>query len=105
MRHDLGVGLALKHIPLLFQLLTQGLIVFNDAVVNQTDLKLVTHTEVRVRIVHVWRAVRGPACVCNPDQPCESIARLRGEHLLGKLTHTRCTSGPLQARQLLQLGF
>ena len=57
MRHHFGVGLAQEFGALLFQHVPQLAEILDDAVVNHRDV----FGRVRMRVVFVWLAVRGPA--------------------------------------------
>ena len=100
---DFGVGLALKHIALGLQGGAQLVVVFNDAVVHQchparpcigAGTRAVA--EMRMRVVHRRRAVRGPAGVRNAGAPCDAFAL----DLALQLGHPRDAAGPLQAARM-----
>ncbi len=84
MRDHLGVGLAVEYVAACDEFGAQLVVVLDDAVVHQRDPADVgaaarfaaaddhpgirdagAAAEVRVRVVHHRRAVRGPACVRN----------------------------------------
>ena len=76
---------------------TQRVVVFDDAVVHQGHpawLAGVTRAvaEMRMRVVHCRRAVRGPAGVGNTGAALNMV----GLHLLHQLGHPRCAAGALQ---------
>ena len=96
MGNHLGVGLAAEHIALGLQSSTQRVVVFDDAVVHQGHpawLAGVTRAvaEMRMRVVHCRRAVRGPAGVGNTGAALNMVSL----HLLHQLGHPRCAAGAL----------
>ena len=97
-RNDLGVGLAGKHIAPGLQGGAQLFVVFDDAVVHQRDATgLGTHraravAEVRVRVVHRRRTVRGPAGVRDAGAAFDLV----GADLVHQFGHTRRAAGALQ---------
>ena len=93
---DFGVRLAGKHIALGLQLFAQRLVVFDDAVVHQrhagglatVDVGPWAVAEMRMRVAHLGRAVRGPARVGNARQPLQIVLL----HLRQQLGHARSTA-------------
>ncbi len=67
LHEDLRVGLALKTVALVFELLLNDSVVFDDAVVHQS--KGAIGADVGVRIDVIRRAVGRPARVSNADGP------------------------------------
>src|ERR1700722_3618929 len=63
MRNDFGIGVAEEHVAEFLQFSAQRSVVFDDAVMRDSDFAIAAY--VRVRIAVRRRAVRGPACV--PD--------------------------------------
>jgi hypothetical protein len=88
-RDDFGVGLAVEDVAALPQFRPQFVVVFDDAVVHQGDARCVgaahrhalARREVRVRVVHRRRAVRGPACVGDAGARSNAVRRHVGFQL------------------------
>ena len=101
-RDDLGVGLALKNIAARLERGAQFVMVFDDAVVHQRHPprriggSACAVAEMRVRVVHHRRAVRGPARVGNAG----AALHLPAADLLHQLRDARRAAGPLQTAAL-----
>ena len=100
MGNHLGVGLAAEHIALGLQRGAQLVVVFNDAVVHQGHaawLAGVTFAmaEMRVRVVHRWCAMRGPAGVGDAGAAFHMV----GLDLCHQLGDACCAAGALQTAQ------
>ena len=89
MGDDFGVGLAFKVVAAGAQLAAQRVVVFDDAVVDERDA---VAAEVRVRVDHRRRAVRGPACVRDAGEAFESGVG----HLARQLGDAANAARPLQ---------
>ena len=68
---DFGVGLGLESVAFVLQLLFQGQVVFNDAVVHHDDVALAI--AVRVGVFLGGAAVRGPASVADAEGPIDGV--------------------------------
>lgn len=90
---DLGVGLALEDVAERGQFGAQFVVVFNDAVVDQRDARLLGRwREVRVGVVRGRRAVRGPAGVGDAGE----TLHVRFVDLLFQVGHARGAARALQ---------
>ena len=91
---DLGVGLAHEDVAQGGQLGAQFVVVFDDAVVNQRDARIVfAWREVRVGIVRCRRAVGGPAGVGDAGE----AVQMRFLDLRFQFSHARCRARTGQA--------
>ncbi|RMU33852.1 hypothetical protein ALP32_04531 [Pseudomonas avellanae] len=71
---DFGVGIGHEHVTQAFELFAQGLVVFDDAVVDNCQR---VSREVRVCITLARRAMRGPAGVSNAQAADQWLAGQR----------------------------
>ncbi len=96
---DLGVGLALEVVALGLQLGAQFVMVFDDAVVHQRHARLAVRAggEMRVRVVHLGRAMRGPAGVGDAGARGHRFLR----HLGSELGHARRAAAAAQCAVLV----
>ena len=70
MRNDLGVGIGLERNTTGLQSLPEAAVVFDDAVLNHSQL---TGTvQVGVSVALLWLAVGGPTGVANAARPCSA---------------------------------
>ncbi len=63
MSDDLGIGFRLEDVPFGFELMFQGQVILDDAVMDDDDVAFAI--AVRMRVLLSWPAMRGPAGVAN----------------------------------------
>jgi hypothetical protein len=82
-RNDFGIGFGFKVIPIVLQLLPEGQIIFNDAIVNNDHIP----RSMWMGVLFGGFSMGRPPCVSNTDM-ANQVVMLEGLFEVDELSHT-----------------